>query len=256
MSGWDILGAWVAVGLTLFMYSFLYKDNPYFKFGEHLFVGVSMGYSLVRLWYDVMDKQFLFLLREQHQWTLLIPALLGLLILARFVPKLSWLSRLSFAFIVGFGSGVAIPRTISSFVLKQIEGTLKPFADLGESASFWSLLNPSSLPNLLLILVGVTSVLCYFFFSLEHRGFLLISARVGIYFLMVSFGGAFGYTVMARMSLLIGRIDELLLFSGRDYGYATPLLLVALAAALALWEKKQKRISQPREQGERRDPTG
>jgi hypothetical protein len=232
---WEvILGAWVAVGLSLCMYSFLYKDNPYFKFGEHLFVGVSIGYSLVRLWYDVMDKQFLSPLREQGDWTLLIPAGLGILILARFVPSLSWLSRISFAFIVGFGSGVAIPRTISSFILQQIEGTLKPFATLGQNASLWPLVNA------ILILIGVISVLCYFFFSLEHRGVLLRAARLGIYFLMISFGGAFGYTVMARMSLLIGRFDDLILYSAKSYGYATPILLVAIAIGLSIWERNKK----------------
>jgi len=31
-------------------------------------------------------------------------------------------------------------------------------------------------------------------------------ARIGVVFLMVSFGASFGYTVMARISLLIGRM--------------------------------------------------
>ena len=36
-------------------------------------------------------------------------------------------------------------------------------------------------------------------------------ARVGIYFLMVSFGAAFGFTVMGRVALLIGRLNFLIL---------------------------------------------
>jgi len=35
-------------------------------------------------------------------------------------------------------------------------------------------------------------------------------SRFGIYVLMVSFGAAFGYTVMARISLLTGRFEFLL----------------------------------------------
>ena len=31
------LGVWVAAVLTLFIFSFLYKDNPLYKFAEHLF---------------------------------------------------------------------------------------------------------------------------------------------------------------------------------------------------------------------------
>jgi len=33
---------------------------------------------------------------------------------------------------------------------------------------------------------------------------------VGIWFLMVSFGASFGYTVMGRVSLLIGRVQFLI----------------------------------------------
>jgi hypothetical protein len=32
------LGVWIAAGLTLFMLSFIYKDNPLFRFGEHLYL--------------------------------------------------------------------------------------------------------------------------------------------------------------------------------------------------------------------------
>ena len=35
-------------------------------------------------------------------------------------------------------------------------------------------------------------------------------AKIGIYFLMITFGSSFGYTIMARISLLIGRMDFLL----------------------------------------------
>ncbi|MEC8931715.1 MAG: hypothetical protein VYB08_09860, partial [Candidatus Latescibacterota bacterium] len=63
---------------------------------------------------------------------------------------------------------------------------------------------------LLLILIGVVSVLVYFFFSVEHRGVVGGISKVGIWFLMISFGASFGYTIMARLSLLIGRIRFLL----------------------------------------------
>jgi hypothetical protein len=58
--------------------------------------------------------------------------------------------------------------------------------------------------------MGVFCGLIYFFFSKEHTGFFGGAANVGIWFLMITFGASFGYTVMSRMSLLIGRIDFLL----------------------------------------------
>ena len=64
--------------------------------------------------------------------------------------------------------------------------------------------------NLFIILVGVVTVLIYFFFSVEHTGAVGAASKVGIWFLMISFGASFGYTIMARLSLLIGRVQFLL----------------------------------------------
>jgi hypothetical protein len=233
-----VIGAWVAVGFSLCMYSFLYKDNPFFKFGEHVFVGVSVGYLLTITYYQVMTNKLYIPMTQQGKWWLLVPAFLGLLLLARFIPSIAWLSRISFAFLLGISSGVAIPRQISSFILKQIEGTLKPLVTVNDGGIAWVTLAGL---NALLVLIGVVSVLFYFFFSLEHTGPVRRVARVGIYFLMVSFGAAFGYTVMARMSLLIGRFDELMLYASASYGYATPLLVVAMVMGLMWWERGQVR---------------
>ena len=62
----------------------------------------------------------------------------------------------------------------------------------------------------LIIVIGVVTGLIYFFFSKEHKGLFGKSAKVGVWFLMITFGAHFGYTVMSRMSLLIGRMDFLL----------------------------------------------
>jgi hypothetical protein len=72
--------------------------------------------------------------------------------------------------------------------------------------------------NSALIFIGFLTVLAYFFFSLPHRGIHGAGARVGIYFLMVAFGASFGYTVMARVSLLISRVQFLL----RDWLHLLP----------------------------------
>lgn len=227
------IGAWVAVGLTLFMYSFLYKDNPFFKLGEHIYVGVSLGYTIVRIHYDVMINSLYTPMIGEKKFLLIIPAILGLLMLTRFIPKAIWLSRWSFAFVVGIGSGMAIPRIISSFVLQQVQASLIPIvSNQGGGIGFtWGNFNT------IIILIGVTAVLFYFFFSIEHKGAVNVMARVGIYFLMVSFGAGFGYTVMARMSLLIGRFDDMIFFSSARYGYPTIILLIIIVIGIWYWQK-------------------
>lgn len=222
-----LLGAWVAAGLTLFILTFLYKDNPLFKFAEHLYVGTSLGYTVVKgvdtFFRFVIDPVF-----EAGEWSRLIPVLIGLLMLARYVPKIAWLSRIAFAFFVGVGSGLVIPRLISSNILKQVEDTVRPLASAGAEGGIhvaWALTDPGSTLNSIVILVGVLSVLFYFFFSVEHHGPGKGVAVTGIVFLMLAFGAAFGYTAMARLSLLIGRLRDLIEFSGPAYGHATLWLL-------------------------------
>lgn len=231
-----IIGAWVAVGLTFLMYSFLYKDNPFFKLGEHIYVGVSLGYTIVRIIFDNMIKDLYTPLIHEGKFWLIVPAILGLLMLTRFIPKAVWLSRWSFAFVVGIGSGMAIPRIISSFILQQVQASLLPIVSIqgGGIGITWDNFNA------IIILIGVTAVLFYFFFSIEHKGAVNLMARIGIYFLMVSFGAAFGYTVMARMSLLIGRFDDMIYFSSAGYGYPTIILLVIIIIGLWYWQRGNK----------------
>lgn len=245
-----IIGAWVATGLTLFIFSFLYKDNPLFKLAENLYVGVSVGYTIVKTYDTVIVHLIWKPIVENKEWSLLIPVAIGLLMLTRYVPKAAWLSRYAFAFIVGVGSGLAIPRTISSFILKQIEDTVRPLMMLvpGEGVTFtWSLLNPASSLNTIVILIGVSSVLFYFFFSVEHTGPGKAVARTGILFLMIAFGAAFGYTVMARMSLLIGRLTDLIEFSNVSYGRPTLWLLILTIGALLVMSRRSS-SKQPKEE--------
>ena len=200
---WTGLGVITAAGLTLALYSFLYKDNPLFKVAEHIFVGVAAAYIFGQNWYPTIYGEVIAEWTdlgegETPNWWLLAPTVLGLLMLTRFSLRFGWLSRYAFAFFVGLGAGLTIPRYISSFILAQVEPTLQPLTWSWEGL------------DLLIVLVGVIGVLVYFFFSVEHTGAAGHVSKVGIWFLMVSFGASFGYTIMARVSLLIGRVNFLL----------------------------------------------
>ena len=196
-------GTIVAAGFTLFLYSFLYKDNPLFKFGEHVYVGIAAAYVFGQVWFQVLYGDLVrpvFYAEDGAGSTLhlIIPTALGLLMLTRFSRTYAWLSKYAFAFFVGLGAGFTIPRYISSYVLGQIEPSLAPLSWSAEGL------------DLFIILVGVITVLVYFFFSVEHKGVVGGASKVGIWFLMVAFGASFGYTIMARLSLLIGRVTFLL----------------------------------------------
>ncbi|MEE9553905.1 MAG: hypothetical protein V3W18_06365, partial [candidate division Zixibacteria bacterium] len=50
----DLFGTWLAAFFTIGIASFLYKDNPLYKFCESVFVGISAGYWAVTLFWDNM----------------------------------------------------------------------------------------------------------------------------------------------------------------------------------------------------------
>ncbi len=243
-----IFGAWVATGLTLFILTFLYQDNPLFKLTEHLYVGISVGYGIVKTGETVGVRLIYEPMVEQGDWSLLIPLAIGALMLTRYVPAAAWMSRIAFAFVVGIGSGLAIPRVISSYILKQIEDTVRPLVSLaadGGATFTYDLLNPASNLNAVVLLVGVVSVLFYFFFSVEHTGPGKAVARTGIIFLMIAFGAAFGYTVMARMSLLIGRLTDLIEYAQPQYGRPTWWLLAITVVTLIVLHVRRKGTEPP-----------
>ena len=192
---------WLAAFLTLCIFSFLYRDNILYRFAEHLFVGVSAGYLVALTWHNQIYPNLIVPLFIEGNLFYIIPLLFALCYFARFVPRLNHLIRLPIAFVLGWGSGVAIPAFFQRDILRQTQGTLL----IRDSFTRWD----SGLWAMV-ILVGVISTLIYFFFSRERKGIIKPTANLGVIFIMLGFGASFGYTVMARISLLIGRLQFLL----------------------------------------------
>lgn len=197
---------WLAAFLTLGIFSFLYKDNPWYKLSEAIFVGISAGYWFVVLFWDNFYGKFWVGRGEDPM--LWVGAILGLLMLLRLIPKIGWLSRWPLAFIVGATAGLWLINYVASNVMVQVQATMVPLFSTAFGVGFDA--NSGAIVGGLVIFLGTFSGLVYFFFSKAHTGAFGTTARIGVFFLMITFGASFGYTVMSRMSLLIGRIDYLL----------------------------------------------
>ncbi len=195
------LWTWVGALLTLFIFSFLFGDNPLYKIGEHVYVGVSVGYFISITWHNFLYPDLIVPLFRQGNLLYIIPTILGILYFSIFFPKLSWLIRIPMGFVLGYGAGVSIPAVLQANIIKQIQGSLLSTQVLARWDSIlWYVIS----------LVGIVCTIVYFFFSRERKGISKPAAEAGIVFLMVGFGASFGYTVMARISLLIGRVYFLL----------------------------------------------
>lgn len=200
------LWVWIAAILTLAIFSFLYKENPLYRFAEHLYVGIANGYAITFYWHRILVPSLFNRVASATTpvstkvWLVAI-AIIGALYFTRFIPRISWLVRIPIAIVLGYASGASIPRAISGEILRQLKATIITPASFAHwQAGLWAIT----------ILLGVIATISYFFFSSERRGVLKPLSYAGIIFIMIGFGASFGYTVMARISLFIGRLQFLL----------------------------------------------
>jgi len=193
---------WVNAFLTLCILSFLYKDNPFFRFAESLFAGMSLGYYIGIVTVQTLQPNLIAPLKQSftanYNFLLLIPMALGIMLYFRYIARVAWVARIALAVYIGYYVGVLMMQKIHGQVIPQTRDTIMPITTGGIDA-LWNIL----------VIVGVFSVLIYFYFSIEHKGIVGKLSRVGIWFLMISFGASFGYTIMARISLLMGRFSFL-----------------------------------------------
>jgi hypothetical protein len=197
---------WVTALLTLAVFSFLWRENPVFRFAEHLLVGVSAGYYVVQYFYSGIVKKMIIPVHQDPgtNWPLIFGGILGVMMFARLFRRLSWAARYPVAFYVSSAAGYFIPSILEANVLKQIGGTVTAPGTAAAAGGGLAMVSAA------LLVLGVIAVLVYFFFSVEHKGAVGSVSRIGILYLMVGFGASFGYTVMGRITLLLGRFQFLL----------------------------------------------
>ena len=196
---------WIAAILTLAIFSFLYRENPFYRAAEHLYVGIANGYAITFYWHRVLVPSLIDPVGHNPSivtkvWLIAI-AIIGSLYFTRFIPKISWLVRIPIAILLGYACGAGIPRAVDAELIKQLQATIITRAHFAHwDTALWAII----------VFLGVIATISYFFFSAERKGVLKPMSYVGVIFIMVGFGASFGYTVMARISLLIGRLQFLL----------------------------------------------
>jgi hypothetical protein len=174
---------------------------------------------------------------------LVIPFALGLLMFTQLVKKYAWLSRWPMAVVIGSFSGLALLGNAQGDLIPQIKANMIPFLKPGAWSAFVSAPGLFSFLDVLwnpILIVGVICVLFYFFFSTPHEGAVGVLAAAGMGFLMISFGAAYGNTVMTRISLLIERFDFMLKPGTRAI---TGVLLASFVGYFLIWSLRQRRTT-------------
>ena len=220
---------------TLAIFSFLIKENLFYRAFEHIFIGIAAGIGPVLvlrdfLWPQIVDPMMGSGITEYPDGTFsssyqplyllyLVPMVLGLLYYCIYSKRYGWLSKLVIGISLGASGALAI-RGFFAEVIPQIGSSFKPLL-VWKGGAFQAL---ESFNNFLFVVILLV-VLNYFFFTLGRRDSMQGRAAMwGRPLLMVCFGAFFGSTVMARLALLVERVQ----FISRDWIAAIKALLIGL----------------------------
>jgi hypothetical protein len=215
------------VVVTVGLFSVLYKENKFYRFCEHLFLGLAAGWaavaiwteSLHTIWYDKMmgtvDETGKAASSGHWLYAALLPV--GFMSYMVFSKKHNWMARIPLGIVLGVWSGQQIQSYFNTYGpqvragMKPIIGTsgfLVPGSGSGVDPQviaanvYWS----QAISNFLFMFTLV-SVLSYFLFSFDVKNKVLLKVNViGRYLLMIGFGAIFGTTVMMRFTLVIDRM--------------------------------------------------
>lgn len=220
---------------TFGLYSVLYRENKFYRFWEHVFLGLAAGWALVTLWVETLKPSWwdkmVGRIPDAAQagdtgvpgywaWAFMLPiGLAGYFVFSR---KHGWIARIPIGIIIGLWSGQQFNAWINKF-WPQLSLSMQPIFP----TTFDSLTKPYVAPDAsdefraqvaqnvylsqaignIIATATLLSVLAYFLFSVELRTkFMQNTTKLGRYLLMIGFGAIFGSTVMMRFSLLIDRM--------------------------------------------------
>lgn len=215
---------------TVGLYSVLYRENKFYRFVEHVFLGLAAGFTVFAVWAETLKVQWWDKMTGSQGeagspgtpgfWAYILLLPIGLMGYMVFSKKHNWMSRIPIGVILGFWSG----QQIQIFWNKwgpQLNDSMKPIIPTN-----WSLFRPdmsqmtpeaaavvqneiylSQAINNLIFTFTILAVLSYFFFSFDLKSkFMQTMNKSGRWLLMVGLGAIFGSTVMARFALVIDRM--------------------------------------------------
>ncbi len=200
----DTIGLIIGFTLTLLIYSYLIGDNPLFRLGVNILVGVSGGYAGVVVLREVILPVFAQLVNNPTSvqsllW--LVPILLALLLILQRLPGFSWLGDNALALLIGVGMAVALVGAITGALLPQV-------LQFGENSHYnW-------LEGVIVALLTICTLLTFTFTgkkaadgSWERPLWLRAIAPIGRTVLMITFGFLFAMIISTSLVLLTERVD-------------------------------------------------
>ena len=209
----EILIAIFAVSIL----SFAFKDNPIHRLVESLYIGLTAGYVLT----TTLNTAYKNTIQPLPQNPLLIvPIILGLLMYTRLSKKYAYLSNYPIAFITAIGIGLSTRTIIQSDIIKQVVNTAIPLFIPADALG--------TLGNIVIVASAVSAI-AYFTYGVEHKGSYGKLVKVGISFMMISFGANTANILLSRSARVITMLGFIFVPSGV---YVVPIMIVLILISL------------------------
>jgi hypothetical protein len=183
-----------------------------------MFLGLATGYMIATQWNDTIKPKWWTPFHKEGQWFLVFALCIGALYYLIYSKHLNWMARVVIGLFLGQSAGMQF-QAFTNDVWPQIYKSFKPVlphpAIQPDAANHLNAAIPAVAPvdalNNLIFMFILLCVMSYFFFSFEQKHALTKHpAKWGRWLMMFTFGAIFGQTIMARLALLIDRMDFLL----------------------------------------------
>lgn len=210
----DVLGMFIGLLLTLFVFSYILGDNALFRIAVHIFVGVAAGYTAFAVGASVLWPQLvspLFSFDPLRMTQVAVPLVLSFLVFLKAFPRLSGLGKPVMAFLVGVAAATAVGGAVLGTIFPQAIATMNlldagAIQESGKSVVM-------GLANGALILVGTLTTLAYFHFGVrstpggrpQRAAIVEWIAWVGQIFIAITFGALFAGVYAAALTALVER---------------------------------------------------
>ncbi len=193
----DLIGLIIGFLLTIFIYSYIWGDNPLYRLAVHILVGVSAAYAAVVVTRELLLPVYIQLRDSPSALELatgLVPFVLGLLLVLKRLPRLAWWGTLTMAVLVGVGAAVALMGALTGTLLPQV--TAVP--------------HPTPVIALIIALLTAVTLLTFTFRAKPHAEGTWKRPwwqQIGQGILMITFGALFASVLNTSFILLIERIS-------------------------------------------------
>jgi hypothetical protein len=212
----ELISGLVGLLLTLMVFSYLIGDNPLFRIAVYLFIGVASGYAATVVWHYVLAPR-LFQTLGSFNPLAIIPLILGLSLLTKLVPRISWIGSFAMAILVGVGAAAAVGGALIGTLLPQAQAAIDGFdfrSAGGGTNAFLQLAEGG------VMFLGTVFTLASFHFSAgraadgapKRNRIIEGIAWVGRIFIAITLGALFAGVYVSALTAMIERLSFILNF--------------------------------------------